>query len=122
MYNGTKVLDVDGHGPTPPESFSHARPRLAANSPVRALTIPDERMAASQESHLKVLDERNVDVQLVGPRPFAQFLWARPHIQAAWARATNDVIAQAVRLHPDRLRGMAHLPQNSDLDTSNCLP
>ena len=121
MYNGTKVLDVHGHVSTPPEFFAHAALLLAANSPVRNLQIPDERMETAQQNHLKVLDERNVDVQLVGPRPFAQFLWARPHIQAAWARATNDVIAQAVRLHPDRLRGMAHLPQNSEVDTSNCV-
>jgi predicted TIM-barrel fold metal-dependent hydrolase len=61
-------------------------------------------------------------VQLIGPRPFAQFLWARPHVQVAWARATNNAIAQAVRMHPDRFLGMAHLPQHSDIETSNCVP
>jgi predicted TIM-barrel fold metal-dependent hydrolase len=122
MYNGTKVLDVHGHLSTPPEFFAHAALLLAANSPVRELTIPDERMAGPQENHLKVLDERSVDVQLIGPRPFAQFLWARPHVQAAWARATNNAIAQAVRMHPDRFLGMAHLPQHSEIETSNCVP
>jgi predicted TIM-barrel fold metal-dependent hydrolase len=121
MYNGTKVLDVHGHISTPPEFFAHAAFLMAANSAARPLTIPDERLAASQEAHLKVLDERRVDVQLVGPRPFAQFLWARPHVQAAWARATNDTIARAVQMHPDRLVGMAHLPQNSEIETSNCV-
>jgi predicted TIM-barrel fold metal-dependent hydrolase len=122
MYNGTKVLDVHGHISTPPEFFAHAALLLAANSPVRELTIPDERMATAQENHLKVLDERHVDVQLIGPRPFAQFLWARPHVQVAWARATNNAIAQAVRMHPDRFLGMAHLPQHSEIETSNCVP
>jgi predicted TIM-barrel fold metal-dependent hydrolase len=121
MYNGTKVLDVHGHVSTPPEFFAYAALLLAANSPVRALQIPDEKLAASTANHLKVLDERNVDVQLVGPRPFAQFLWARPHVQAAWARATNDTIARVSQLHPDRLLGMAHLPQHSEIDTSNCV-
>ena len=122
MYNGTRVLDIHGHVSTPPEFFAHAALLLAANSPVRNLQIPDDRMATAQQNHLKILDERNVDVQAIGPRPFAQFLWARPHIQAAWARATNDAIAQAVRMHPGRLVGMAHLPQSSELDTSHCLP
>src|SRR5580765_7199402 len=115
MYNGTRVLDIHGHISTPPEFFAHAALLLAANSPVRNLQMPDEKMETAQQTHLKIMDDRSVDVQLIGPRPFAQFLWARPHIQAAWARATNDVIAQACRLHPDRLMGMAHLPQNSDL-------
>ena len=122
MYNGTKVLDVHGHISTPPEFFAHAALLLAANSPVRELSIPDERMAGPQENHLKVLDERSVDVQVIGPRPFAQFLWARPHIQAAWARATNNAIAQAVRMHTARFLGMAHLPQHSEIETSNCVP
>jgi len=122
MYNGTRVLDIHGHVTTPPEFFAHAAFLLAANSPARPLQIPDERLEAAQQNHLKVLDERAVDVQLVGPRPFAQFLWARPHVQAAWARAANDTIAQAVQMHPDRLVGMAHLPQNGELDTSNCVP
>jgi predicted TIM-barrel fold metal-dependent hydrolase len=121
MYNGTKVLDVHGHISTPPEYFAHATLLVAANSPVRPLTLPDEKMAAAQANHLKVMDERSVDVQLVGPRPFAQFLWARPHVQVAWARATNDAIAQATRMHPDRLLGMAHQPQHSEIDTSNCI-
>jgi predicted TIM-barrel fold metal-dependent hydrolase len=122
MYNGTKVLDIHGHISTPPDFFAHAAFLLAANSAARPLQMSDESMEEAQQRHLKILDERNVDLQVIGPRPFAQFLWARPRIQAAWARASNDAIAQAVRLHPDRLAGMAHLPQNSELDTSNCIP
>jgi predicted TIM-barrel fold metal-dependent hydrolase len=118
MYNGTKVIDVHGHISAPPEWMAHAALLLAANGPARALNLSDEKLEASQQEHLKVLDERSVDLQLIGPRPFAQFQWARPHIQQAWARATNDVIAQAVRLHPDRLGGMAFLPQSAELDTS----
>jgi predicted TIM-barrel fold metal-dependent hydrolase len=122
MYNGTKVLDVHGHISTPPEFFAHAAFLLASNSPARQLQITDERLEEAQERHLNFLDERNVEVQLIGPRPFATFLWARPHIQQAWARATNDTIARVVQMHPDRYVGMAHLPQNAELDTGNCVP
>ena len=122
MYNGTKVLDVHGHVSAPPEWMAYGALLLAANGPARPLQIPDERLEASQQMHLKVMDERSVDVQLVGPRPFASFQWARPHIQALWARATNDTIARVVQMYPDRFVGMAFLPQSAELDTSSCVP
>ena len=46
----------------------------------------------------------------------------RPFLQEFWAKTTNDVIARIVKLHPDRFRGMAQLPQNRDKDTRGCLP
>ena len=85
----------------PVRSGSPGEPRRVGKRQTVRLTLgefPEERLAASQEAHLNVLDERNVDVQLIGPRPFAQFLWARPHVQAAWARATNDTIARVTFL------------------------
>jgi predicted TIM-barrel fold metal-dependent hydrolase len=122
MYHGTKVLDVHGHISTPPEYFHFGALQLAGNGPTGKLNIPDERLEQAQQRHLKEIDSRSVDVQLIGPRPFASFQWARPHIQRAWARATNDVTAQIVRLHPDRFLGMAMLPQSSEEDTSAVLP
>jgi predicted TIM-barrel fold metal-dependent hydrolase len=58
---------------------------------------------------------------LVGPRPIAMWHWMRPFLQEFWAKTTNDVIARIVKLHPDRFRGMAQLPQNRDKDTRGCL-
>jgi predicted TIM-barrel fold metal-dependent hydrolase len=122
MYKNVKVLDVHGHVTTPPDFFAHAASIMAANGPDRKLSIPDELMEAAQQRHLKQLDDRQVDVQLIGPRPYANFMWTRARLQMAWCRATNDVIAQACRLHPDRLLGMAQLPQNAELDMSHCVP
>ena len=122
MYKNVKVLDVHGHVSTPPEYFAHAAFLMAANGGDRKLQIPKERLEEAQQRHLKELDERSVDVQLIGPRPFANFMWQRPHVQAAWCRATNDTIHQACQLHPDRLLGMAQLPQNAEIETSNCVP
>lgn len=122
MYNGTKVLDIHGHLTAPPELQAFAAFLMAANSPVRALDISDEKLEVSQQTHLKVIDDRSVDVQLIGPRPFAQFLWLSPHLQHVFARNMNNLIAQAVKLHPDRFLGMAHLPQSSQQDTSHVVP
>jgi predicted TIM-barrel fold metal-dependent hydrolase len=121
MYKNLKVLDVHGHVTAPADYFSYAASLMAANGPQRKLQIPDEVMEESQQRHLKQLDDRQVDVQLIGPRPYANFMWTRPHIQAHWCRGSNDLIAQACRLHPDRLIGMAQLPQNAEIDTSNCV-
>ena len=122
MYKNIKVLDVHGHMSTPPEFLHYGALTLAANGPPgRKLQISDDRLKEALQRHLRELDERQVEVQLVGPRPFAMFQNARPHVQQAWCRVTNDVIAQSVRLYPDRFLGMAQLPQSAELDTTNCV-
>jgi predicted TIM-barrel fold metal-dependent hydrolase len=124
MFLGKKVLDVHGHISRPPEYMAYAATCMAANgpAPVKSFPISDELLDKFQVRHLKELDEKSIDIQLLGTRPFSAFHWMRPHQQAAWAAYTNDLIARAVKLHPDRFLGMAHLPQHSELETSNCLP
>ena len=124
MYKGKKVLDVHGHISRPPEYMAYAATVMASNGPAGTggFRITDEKLEPIQQRHLKELDERQIDGQLLGPRPFSNFHWMRPHLQDAWARFTNDLIAQAVRLHPDRFLGMAALPQHFEQDTSHALP
>jgi predicted TIM-barrel fold metal-dependent hydrolase len=95
---------------------------VSQNTPNRKLDMSDEQLEAAQQRHLKFMDDRGIDVQLIGPRPIAMWHWMRPFLQEFWARTTNDVIARIVKLHPDRFRGMAQLPQCRDKDTRNCLP
>ena len=122
MHNGVKVLDVHGHISQPPQFLQHAALLMASNGPYRPLQMSDEQLEEAQQRHLRELDLRQVDVQLIGPRPFAMFQHVRPHIQEAWCRTTNDLIARACRLHPDRFLGMAQLPQNVDMESSTCVP
>jgi predicted TIM-barrel fold metal-dependent hydrolase len=124
VFEGKKVLDVHGHVSRPPEYMAYAAMCMASNGPfpTGAFKIDEAKLAPSQKRHIQELDERNIDVQLLGPRPFSSFHWARPHIQDAWARFTNDMIALAVKMNPTRFLGMAHLPQHVELDTSYCLP
>ena len=120
MFDGTRVIDVHGHMSTPPEFRAHISGNVALNTPMN-LNLSDERLEPALQNHLKVMDERNIDVQLIGPRPVAMWHWMRPFLQDNWTRVTNDVIAQSVRLHPDRFIGMAQLPQNPyDSDTKKC--
>ncbi len=52
--------------------------------------------------------------------PVAYMHWAAEFLVQKWTRVTNDVIAQQCCMHPERYVGIAQLPQNSRLDTSNC--
>ena len=121
MYQNQKVIDVHGHMTTPPHFRGHLGGMISLNTPGRKLEMTDEQLANAQKSHLKGMDERKIDVQLIGPRPVAMWHWTRPFLQQDICRITNDVIARIVKLHPDRFLGMAQLPQNSQLDTSHCL-
>lgn len=124
MYNGQQVIDVHGHMSTPPQFRAFVANMISQNTPQSAerLEISDELLEKAQARHLKLMDERNIDVQLLGPRPIAMWHWTRPYLQERWCKVTNDVIARIVKLHPDRFVGMAQLPQNSKVDTRNCVP
>ena len=120
MWNNTKVIDVHGHMTTPAEFRGYAANIVAQNYPAK-LSISDEALDRALKRHLDVMDERNIDLQLLGPRPIAMWHWMRPFLQEDWCKVTNDVIAQTCKLHPDRFVGMAQLPQSPDLkDTKNC--
>jgi predicted TIM-barrel fold metal-dependent hydrolase len=122
MFNNQTTVDVHGHMTTPAGFRQFLAEIVSQNTPGRKLEVTDEQLEAAQQRHLKFMDDRNIDIQLVGPRPIAMWHWMRPFLQEFWAKTTNDVIARIVKLHPDRFRGMAQLPQNRDKDTRGCLP
>jgi predicted TIM-barrel fold metal-dependent hydrolase len=68
-----------------------------------------------------MLDERNIDVQMISPRPVAMMHYERPFIVHNWTHTTNDVIKELCDALPDRFVGIAQLPQNSEEDTSHCV-
>jgi predicted TIM-barrel fold metal-dependent hydrolase len=121
MHNGYKVIDVHGHMTTPAPFRQFLAETVAQNTPGRKLELTDEQLENAQQRHLKFMDERDIDIQLIGPRPIAMWHWMRPFLQEYWCRVTNDVIARIVNLHPDRFRGMAQLPQSKERDTRNCV-
>jgi predicted TIM-barrel fold metal-dependent hydrolase len=121
-FDGYRVLDVHGHMSGPPQVRAFAYNLISLRSPEESeLELEDAELESALERHLKVLDERRIDVQLISPRPVAMMHWERPFIQRAWARTTNEIIAQHVRLHPDRFVGVGQLPQSRELDTSSCI-
>jgi predicted TIM-barrel fold metal-dependent hydrolase len=139
MYNGHKVLDVHGHLSTPPQFQAHGfgiinnspgihtQPRVAgtsqqSRSAANSYKIPEEPMRAAQQRHIEYIDERNIDIQLLSPRPLAMMQWMWPLHTALWCYATNDAIFQACQMNPGRFFGVGQLPLHSTMpDTRNCL-
>ena len=61
-----------------------------------------EEFRAAAQGHAQYMDERNIDVQVIGPRPFMALGWMEPHLLPAWARYVNDMIRQQCEFFPDR--------------------
>ena len=59
---------------------------------------------------LAAMDRMGIDHQLLSPNPLTYFYTQPPQLAAAFCRAQNDCIAQAVRAHPRRFSGLAQLP------------
>lgn len=122
MFKGKKVIDIHGHISTPPHFRAHAYNLIALRTPGEGeIQIPEAAMKQALDRHLRMLDERRIDVQLISPRPVAMMHWERPFLQESWARTTNDVIAQQCRMHPSRFVGVAQLPQTPELNIPACI-
>jgi predicted TIM-barrel fold metal-dependent hydrolase len=121
MFNGKKVIDVHGHLSTPPHFRAHAMNLQALRTPGEgAIQIPEAAMNQALERHLRVMTERNIDLQLISPRPVAMMQWERPFLVEPWSRSTNDVIHGQCKMHPDRFVGIAQLPLTSGLNIDAC--
>jgi predicted TIM-barrel fold metal-dependent hydrolase len=132
MYNGTPVLDIHAHVSAPLNGTAALALMLASNTPIttdpRIESIPrvgftDESWHESVRRHTEMIDDRNIDCQLLGPRPFLMLGWMDPHILDPWTRFVNNMIARQVSMAPHRYVGAAQLPQNAHApDLRHCLP
>jgi predicted TIM-barrel fold metal-dependent hydrolase len=131
VYDDVRVLDVHGHVSVPMSANSFVVLMMGSNTPMDSpighhasgptrVSVDDFRLAAA--GHVRYLDERNIDIQIIGPRPFLTLGWMEPHLAPAWARYVNDMIHQQCAFFPDRFLGACMLPQLSDApDLSHCL-
>jgi predicted TIM-barrel fold metal-dependent hydrolase len=137
MYNDVKVLDVHGHVSMPAGAMGWLAMLLGSNtalpSPLTGAAhgvtnpaqsgVTEADFQAATSHHIAYIDERLIDVQLIGPRPFLMLGWMEPHLIAAATRYVNDVIHQQCQTEPTRFVGACQLPQLADApDCSNCLP
>ena len=62
------------------------------------------------EAKVAWMDRCGMDVSVISVGPPIYFYWLKPEAGIEIVRLANDGIAKMVAKHPDRLRGMAHLP------------
>lgn len=123
------TIDVHGHIVAPAELYAyrefligsrgHYGRRLKGFSDEReglghgrTGVIPPEVLAHFAEEHVSWLDKVGTDVQLVSARPYSLMHSEKPgRIVEWWAMAVNDAIAVQVEHVPNRLQGIANLPQ-----------
>ena len=91
MFNGEKIIDIHGHHSTPPHFRAYAYNIIALRMTSGGLVLPEGPMQEAQERHLKMMDDRQIDVQFISARPVAMMHWEQPLIQNLWAKTTNDV-------------------------------
>lgn len=122
MAGKNRVIDIHGHVSTPPHFRAFAFNLQALRAPDESeLVIPEPAMKAALDRHLRLLDDRRIDVQLLSPRPVGMMHWERPFLVEKWTRITNDLIASQCKAHPDRFIGVAQLPQTRDLNIAKCV-
>lgn len=118
------IIDSHGHVVMPDESYrvmaelvsSRANPSLGAAGP------SEEVVKASADKLIGIMDQVGTDIQFLSPRPYAQMHSVKPgKVTLLWTRYVNNLIHSQVKLHPDRLRGVAGLPQYRDTGPENCL-
>jgi predicted TIM-barrel fold metal-dependent hydrolase len=126
LHDGTKVLDVHGHVSVPGSANTYAATLLATNSlnhsPLlggRGAGPSEEQYRAAAARHVAYMDERDIDVQIIGPRPFMMLGQVMPrYSMELWTEHVNATIAQQVDFFPDRFVGACQLPQDCDAKDS----
>src|SRR5262245_21524933 len=97
MFDGYNVIDVHGHLSAPPELYAFAYSLIHNRSVIigRRYEVAEAAMKASQDAHVKLLDDRKIDVQFLSPRPYTMMHFERTHVVDQWTTTTNDAIHQA---------------------------
>jgi predicted TIM-barrel fold metal-dependent hydrolase len=109
------IVDAHAHLTAPPELYAH-RVVLQASRGWHGSADPkvsDERLRASGEDCIALMDSVGTDVQFISPRPYTLgHSDESPAVTRLWVQANNDTIARQVAMFPHRLRGVAALPQS----------
>ena len=111
-YSG-RVVDMHAHTVAPPELYQFKANLLSSRGygDAKPPSYPDERVDDFAKRNIAIMDSVGTDIQFLSPRPFQLMNSEKPaKIVDVWCQANNNVIAQQVRLHPDRFRGVAGLP------------
>jgi 4-oxalmesaconate hydratase len=113
------IIDVHGHYTTAPDAHTDWRRRqLAAweaggRDPAYPVISDDEIRESVENSQLRLMSERQVDLTIFSPRASAM----AHHLGDAatsreWAERCNDLVHRVRSAYPDRFAGVCQLPQS----------
>ena len=119
------IIDTHAHVTGPMEMYEYFRGFTNVSGPatgrMRPFPIADDRLEATLTDHLSEVTGVGTELQLIVARP-----WALPTAERRAplvmniSRQLNDMIAQCVKLHPDRFAGLGALPQCPNLKPRDC--
>ena len=119
------IIDSHSHVVMPDSAYRFMAGLVGsrANPIEEAKVPPDEVLKPFTQKHIDNMDKVGTDVQFISPRPYIQLHSLSPaKVTLTWTRYVNNLIAAQCRLFPERLRGVAGLPQHRDESPKNCLP
>lgn len=121
-----RIIDSHAHIVMPGELYRHFAETVSARAnPVLRENYkgPDDaQVREATENLIKIMDKNGTDVQFISPRPYMMAHSIQPaKVSAVWNRSVNEVIHRQCKMYPDRLRGVAGLPQYRDTSPENCL-
>ncbi|MDD7941218.1 amidohydrolase family protein [Actinomycetospora lutea] len=113
------IIDCHGHYTTAPAAHTAWREAQTAafdaggGAPAYPAVTDDEIRASVQDSQLRLMAERGIDLTIFSPRASAMGHHRGDEaVSAAWARACNDLVARVVDLFPQHFAGVGQLPQS----------
>jgi 4-oxalmesaconate hydratase len=120
------IVDSHAHVVMPDEMYRHFAELVSAraNPTLRKNYAGpnDELLVKTTESLIAVMDRNGTDLQFISPRPYMMVHSIKPaEVSAEWTRSVNNLIHRQVLMFPDRLRGVAGLPQYRDASPTNCV-
>jgi 4-oxalmesaconate hydratase len=126
LQEKSMIVDSHAHIVMPDELYRHFAELVAARAnPVLRENYQgpsDELLRKSTQNLIDLMNRNGTDVQFISPRPYMMAHSLSPaRVSAEWNGSVNNVIARQVAMFPDRLRGVAGLPQFRDSSPANCV-
>lgn len=110
------IIDSHAHLVMPPESFRFMAELIGGRANPNTLPkIPEASVRKAAEELVRSMDAVGTDIQFISPRPYLQMHSVKPgRVTELWSMHCNNLIAEFVKMFPDRFRGVAGLPQYMD--------
>jgi 4-oxalmesaconate hydratase len=118
------IVDAHAHTVMPDSAYRFMSGLVGSRgNPTEPAKIPsDDILLPLIRQHVESMDKVGTDVQFISPRPYIQMHSIQPgRVTELWTRYVNDLIARQCSFFPDRLRGVAGLPQYRTDSPRNCI-